>query len=93
MNLLTFDATIFDEIAGRAVLQFGVLAAALATIFTDICSRRRRAHDNMSYYVNLGSDLDSDHIVYHDPRPRFARLAASHFGHTFLIVAEGHLYP
>ena len=45
MNLLTFDATIFDEIAGRAVLQFGVLAATLATIYTVICSRRRRDHD------------------------------------------------
>ena len=56
MNLLTFDATIFDEIAGRAVLQFSVLAATLATIFTDICIRRRRAH-TINTDVMLGGDV------------------------------------
>ena len=38
MNLLTIDAAIFDEKAGRAVLQFVVLAA-LAAVCTDICTR------------------------------------------------------
>ena len=55
MDLLTIDAAIFDEKAGSALLQFGIIVTTLAAVCTDIFRFRRARRDHDEIFMTTGS--------------------------------------